>query len=162
MSQFPHLGLNFMEIGLSLLPGPHSGIHFLRTSGCVPPWQHLKPALKHIFLRKLTRYDCVPYWYILLQICFCYLHWFFYLYHFIVSAVSVTSHNWMLYFNAVSQLYNSYIFHCLVCFICILCTTLENIAVRHYICILPFKISRDHVHNARSTFPLTRACCLTM
>ena len=39
--------------------------------------------------------------------------WIFYLYHFIVSAVSVTSHNWMSYFNAVSQLYNSYIFHCL-------------------------------------------------
>ena len=59
--------------------------------------------------------------------------WIFYLYHFIVSAVSVTSHNWMSYFNAVSQLYNSYIFYCLVCFICILCTVLENIAVRRYI-----------------------------
>ena len=57
----------------------------------------------------------------------------FYLYHFIVSAVSVTSHNWMLYFNAVSQLYNSYMFYCLVCFICILCTALDNIAVRRYI-----------------------------
>ena len=57
----------------------------------------------------------------------------FYLYHFIVSAASVTSHNWMSYFNAVSQLYNSYIFYCLVCFICILCTALENIAVRRYI-----------------------------
>ena len=57
----------------------------------------------------------------------------FYLYHFIVSAVSVTSRNWMSYFNAVSQLYNSYIFYCLVCFICILCTALENIAVRRYI-----------------------------
>ena len=34
----------------------------------------------------------------------------FYLYHFIVSAVSVTSHDWMLYFNTVSQLYNSYIY----------------------------------------------------
>ena len=39
----------------------------------------------------------------------------FYLYHFIVSAVSVTSHNWMLHFNAISQLYNSYILYCLVC-----------------------------------------------
>ena len=57
----------------------------------------------------------------------------FYLYHFIVSAVSVTSHNWMVYFNAVSQLYNCYIFYWLVCFICILCTALENIAVRRYI-----------------------------
>ena len=56
-----------------------------------------------------------------------------YLYHFIVSAVSVTSDNWMLYFNAVSQLYNSYISYCLVCCICILCTALENIAVRRYI-----------------------------
>ena len=57
----------------------------------------------------------------------------FYLYHFIVSAVSVTSHDWMLYFDTVSQLYNSYIFYCLACFICILCTALENIAVRRYI-----------------------------
>ena len=36
----------------------------------------------------------------------------FYLYHFMVSAVSVTSHNSRLYFNAVSQLHNSYIFYC--------------------------------------------------
>ena len=57
----------------------------------------------------------------------------FYLYHFIVSAVSVTNHNWMLYCDAVSQLYNWYIFYCLVCFICILCTALESIAVRRYI-----------------------------
>ena len=57
----------------------------------------------------------------------------FYIYHFIVSAVAITSHNWMSYFNAVSQLYNSSIIYCLVCFICILCTALENIAVRRYI-----------------------------
>ena len=57
----------------------------------------------------------------------------FYLYHFIVSAVSVTSHNWMLYFNVVSQMYNSYILYCIVYFICILCTALENIVVRCYI-----------------------------
>ena len=57
----------------------------------------------------------------------------FYLYHFNVSAVSLTSHNGMLYSNVVSQLYNSYIFYWLVCFIYILCTALENIAVRRYI-----------------------------
>ena len=57
----------------------------------------------------------------------------FLLYHFIVSVVSVTSHNWMLYSNVVSRLYNCYIFYCIVCFICILCTALENIVVRCYI-----------------------------
>ena len=57
----------------------------------------------------------------------------FLLYHFIVSAVSVTSHNWLLCFNFVSRLYNSYIFYCLVSFICIRCTALENIAVRRFI-----------------------------
>ena len=56
-----------------------------------------------------------------------------YLYNFIVSGASVTSHNGMLYFNTVSQLYNSYISYCLVCFIYILRTALENIAVRCYI-----------------------------
>ena len=57
----------------------------------------------------------------------------FYLYHFIVSAVSVISHNRMLYFDDVSQLYNSYTLYSLVCFICVLCTALENIAVWRYI-----------------------------
>ena len=93
-----------------------------------------KTSLKtYLFKKTYKVWPCVPYWYILLNICFYYLHWFFYLYHFIVSAVSVTSHDWMLYFNTVWQLYNSYIFYCLACFICILYTALENIAVRRYI-----------------------------
>ena len=58
---------------------------------------------------------------------------FFLHYHFIVSAVSVTSHNWMLHYNIVRWLYNSYISYCLVCFICILCAAPENIMVQHYI-----------------------------
>ena len=103
------LGLNFMEIGLSLLPGPHCGTHFLRTSDCVPPWQHLKPILKHIFLRKLTRYDCVPYWYILLQICFYYLHGFFTfitsLYQLCQSLVIIKCHILMLYHNCITLIY---------------------------------------------------------
>ena len=47
-------------------------------------------------------------------------------YHLIVSAMSVPSHDLMLYFNVVSQLCNSYIFYFLVWFICILCTALEK------------------------------------
>ena len=98
-----------MEIGLSLLPGPHSGTHFLRTSGCVPPWQHLKPILKHLFLRKLTRYDCVPYRYILLQICFYYLHGFFTfitsLYQLCQSLVIIECHILMLYHNCITLTY---------------------------------------------------------
>ena len=83
-------------------------MHLLRTSGCVPPWQHLKPVLKHIFLRKLTRYDCVPYWYTLLRICFYYIHWLF---TFITSSYQLCQSLVIieLYANAVSQLYNSYI-----------------------------------------------------
>ena len=98
-----------MEIGLSLLPGPHSGTHLLRTSGCVPPWQHLKPILKHIFLRKLTRYDCVPYRYILLQICFYHLHGFFTfitsLYQLCQSLVIIECHILMLYHNCITLIY---------------------------------------------------------
>ena len=109
ISQFPPLGINFMEIGLSLLPGPHSGRHFLRTSGCVPPWQHLKPILKHILLRKLTRYDCVPYWYILLQICFYYLHRFLTfitsLYQLCQSLVIIECYILMLYHNCITIIY---------------------------------------------------------
>ena len=109
LSQFPPLGLNFMEIGLSLLPGPHSGTHFLRTSGCVPPWQHLKPILKHIFLRKLTWHNCVPYRYILLQICFYYLHGFFTfitsLYQLCQSLVIIKCYILMLYHNCLTLTY---------------------------------------------------------
>ena len=58
----------------------------------------------------------------------------FYLYHFIVSAVSVTSHNWMLYFNCcITIVWLEYILLCCICFIFILCSALENIAVRRYI-----------------------------
>ena len=117
--------------GLSLSPGPHSGMHFQRTPGCVPPWQHLKPVLKiscQESLQGMTVYPIAIFYFRFVSI---YID--SYLYHFIVSAVSVTSHNGMLYFNVVSQLYNSYIFYWLVCFICILCTALENIAVRGYI-----------------------------
>ena len=69
----------------------------------------------------------------------------FYLYHFIVSAVSVTSHNWILYFNVVSQMYNSYTFHCILCFI----------AVRRYInqWIIIIIISRQFLLGHYLTWP---------
>ena len=94
-----------MEIGLSLLPGPHSGMHFLRTSGCVPPWQHLKPVLQGMAVCSIDifscRFDSA-------------IYIIFLLYHFIVSAVPFTSHNLMFYLNVVSRLYNYYIFYCFV------------------------------------------------
>ena len=41
-----------MEIGLSLLPGLHSGMHFIKTFGCVPPGS-IKTSIKTFFLKRL-------------------------------------------------------------------------------------------------------------
>ena len=72
-------------------------------------WQHLKPILKHIFLRKLTRYNCVPYRYILLQICFYYLHGFFTfitsLYQLCQSLVIIECYILMLYHSCLTLTY---------------------------------------------------------
>ena len=64
------------------------------------------PILKHIILRTLTRYDCVPYRYISLQICFYYLHWFFTfntsLYQLCQSLVIIECHILTLYHNCIT------------------------------------------------------------
>ena len=108
-------------------------MQFLRTFGCMAPWQHLKPVLKHSFLKKLQGMTVHHIDIYITSDLFQRFYINFLLYHFSVSAVPVTSHNWMLYFNFVSRLYNYYISYCIVCFISIWCTSLENIAVRRFI-----------------------------
>ena len=109
MAEFAPLGLYFMPITFSLLRSPHSGMHYLRTFYRVapPPLAALRMVFKHIFLRKLTRCDCVP--------IDTFHIWFdstiyieFLLYHFIVSIMSATSHDKMLYLNVIAHLCISY------------------------------------------------------
>ena len=107
MSQLPPLGLNFMAIGLSLLPTPHSGRH-IRLCATLAAFK-TSFFLKYIFLRKLTRCDCVPYCYISHQICSYYLHWFFTfstsLYQLCQSLVIIEWYILMLYHNCITLLY---------------------------------------------------------
>ena len=127
---FPPLGLSIMEIWLSLLLKPHSGMHFLTTCSCVPLWQHLKPV-SYLFKKAYKVWLCTLFIYFTSDLIIYIDH--FLLNHLIVAAVSITSHNWTLLHIIVWPLYNCYIFYCLVYLICIICSSLEKIMVQHYI-----------------------------